>query len=193
MNILPEAELLIRHFEKSKLKAYRDRSGRWTIGFGWQGWTGEPVPTEGMTITQKQADELFDRALAEFRVNLDIILKVEGVELEDDWQYGGLLSLVYNKGPTIFRASEILVHLKRKEVEYHMADAGYAFTHRTMLVHPDTGQGIPRLDWSPDETLGLDEYGKPRERWFLGLAKRRRCEAAFFDGMIGWTNTRGSG
>lgn len=180
MNVRPEVERFIRKFETCQLTAYPDRSGRWTIGYGWQGWHGDPVPYEGMVITQEVADQLFASALAGFSGEMTAYLKAKGVQLDNDWQYSALVSLAYNKGMTTFSKSEVVVHLMNASEKWHMADAMWAFTHRTMETHPVTGEPIPRLDWM------TDEHGN-EVKWLLGLARRRVNEAAIFDGILEYT------
>ena len=57
---------LIKEFEGCQLKAYKCPAGVWTIGWG----TTEPINGvaihEGMTITQKQADELLLKNLKSY-------------------------------------------------------------------------------------------------------------------------------
>lgn len=51
---------MIKQLEGLQLTAYRDQTGRWTIGYGH---TGADVHA-GLTITPAQAEELLDRDLA---------------------------------------------------------------------------------------------------------------------------------
>ncbi len=169
MNLRPEVERFIRKFETCQLKAYQDRSGRWTIGYGWQGWFGPPVPFEGMTITKPEADELFHRAILGFGGEMQAFLRAKKIEV-NDWQYSALMSLAYNKGMTTFARSEVVHHLMNVADPLHVKAAQVAFTYWG-------GGEFPKLDWMTDED------GK-EVKWLMGLHRRRQSEGAIFDGVL---------
>lgn len=61
---------LIQSFESLQLKAYvdtheKDGSPRWAIGWGHTRSAGPPVPFEGMTISENEANEIFARDMIE--------------------------------------------------------------------------------------------------------------------------------
>lgn len=91
---------LIKSFESCKLTAYKDIVGVMTIGWGH---TGSDV-TEGLTITQQQADDFFLSDMSEFEDELLAVLKVD---LSDN-QYSALLSFLYNLGITRLKRSTLL-------------------------------------------------------------------------------------
>ena len=79
---------LIKSFEGCSLVAYKCPANVWTIGYGHtQG------VTEGMSISQKQADELLEKDLAKYEKY------VEDTKLElNENQFSALVSFVYNCG-----------------------------------------------------------------------------------------------
>lgn len=95
---------LIKHFEGCRLEAYRCPAGVLTIGYGHtQG------VTEGMTITQEEADELLKRDLLSFEVN------VRGCVIPNlnDHQIDALTSFAYNVGMGNLRRSTLLRIINR--------------------------------------------------------------------------------
>lgn len=67
MNFNLDGEQLLRTFEGCNLTSYQDSGGIWTVGYGHTG----PDVTQGMTITQAQAEQLFqnDILLVSGKVN----------------------------------------------------------------------------------------------------------------------------
>jgi lysozyme len=93
-------EALIEQFEGCALIAYQDQGGIWTIGYGHTG----PDVTEGLAITQDQAEYLLGRDLqtAEGAIN-----RLVTVPLGDN-QFSALVSLVFNIGVGAFQSSTLL-------------------------------------------------------------------------------------
>ncbi len=91
---------LIHGFESLELKPYKDKGGRWTIGWGHVILPGEEYLMAG--ITAAKADELFakDAGDAIYKVN-----KAINVPLNQN-QFDALVSFFYNAG-----SSETLVKL----------------------------------------------------------------------------------
>jgi lysozyme len=82
---------LIKDAESLRLKAYRCPAGRWTIGYGDTG--SDVVP--GLVITKDEAEERFDRRLAEeFEPGVEQLLAVEVTGN----QFSALVSFAYNAG-----------------------------------------------------------------------------------------------
>jgi GH24 family phage-related lysozyme (muramidase) len=182
--VLPPVEHFIHKFETCQLEAYPDKSGRYSIGYGWQGWHGDPIPYKGMVITKPEADDLFRRAIEGFGGEMQKFLRAKKIELENDWQYSALISLAYNKGMTVFAQSEVVIRLMNRDDPLRFKEAQCAFTLRRIEKHPLTGEEVPRLDWSEDEKLGLDANGQPIQRFFPGLHRRRQDEGAIFDSLL---------
>lgn len=78
------AARLIRVFEGLRLKAYRDATGTWTVGYG-----HTLTAKEGMTITVEQAEELFAQDMA------PLLKQVEGLPLIEA---AALVSFGFNCG-----------------------------------------------------------------------------------------------
>ena len=98
---------LVRHFEGCKLTAYRDSGGVLSVGFGHTG----PDVTEGMTVTQAEADRLLEKDL---QAAARSVLQMASVPLTDA-QLGALASFVYNVGAGRFRTSTLRVLLNKSD------------------------------------------------------------------------------
>ena len=90
MKISSAGEALIKSFESCRLTAYRDGGGVLTIGWGHTG--DEVVP--GLTITQSQADALFDDDIARFERGVAALVTVPLTQ----GQFDALVSFSYNVG-----------------------------------------------------------------------------------------------
>lgn len=96
---------LVKEFEGLRLTAYRDAVGVWTIGYGTTAAAGVGiVPRSGLTITESQADEYLRIALDKFAAQIAPHIKVPVT----DNQFGAMVSLAYNIGPSAFIASTLL-------------------------------------------------------------------------------------
>ena len=56
---------LIKQFEGCRLKAYKCPAGVWTIGYG-----HTKGVTEGMTITEEEAEDLLKKDIVNFEINV---------------------------------------------------------------------------------------------------------------------------
>lgn len=86
----------IKKYEKCVLTAYRDANG-YSIGYGHH---GTDVYAD-MTITKKEADELFSKDIQKFKASVKRL--IEALPYEYEFSQGfidGLYSLVYNCGET---------------------------------------------------------------------------------------------
>jgi len=118
-NRLPPHELrlsdqgaaLLDEREGLRLKAYRDSRGVLTIGLGHTSSAGPPKVTEGMTITEAQAREIFRADNARFR---DECLRLVKVPLHP-YEFDALASFIYNVGSTAFAKSTALKRLNAKD------------------------------------------------------------------------------
>lgn len=114
MNTINEATInLIKGDEGCVLTAYPDPGTKgkpWTIGYGHTGLMSLPVVTEGMVITQEQAD-------AYLRGDLQVagaqVAKLVTVPLNDN-QFGALVSFYFNVGEGTFVKSSVLVYVNQK-------------------------------------------------------------------------------
>lgn len=95
---------LIKDFEGCYLTAYRCPAGVLTIGYGTtEAIDGKPI-TEGMTITQKQADELLVKNLKTYEKAVNDYVKVN---LNQN-QFDALVSFTYNVGCNALKTSTLL-------------------------------------------------------------------------------------
>lgn len=90
---------LIKHFEGCELTAYKCPAGVWTIGYG-----HIKGVSEGMTITQEQAEQMLLDELVEYE---NYINELVLVDLSQN-QFDALVSWVYNLGPSNLRSSTLL-------------------------------------------------------------------------------------
>lgn len=96
----PQGKALIQSFESCRLTSYQDDGGVWTIGWGHTG----PEVKESQTITQQQADDLFDHDIAIACQDVEDLVKVE---LTDN-EFAALVSFDYNLGRGNLSSSTLL-------------------------------------------------------------------------------------
>lgn len=94
---------LIELREGSRLKAYKDSVGIWTIGVGHTSAAGLPVVSPGLTISQAECDEILSRDLVKFEKAVDDAIKVPMAEHEND----AFVSLAFNIGAPAFTKSTV--------------------------------------------------------------------------------------
>lgn len=98
---------LIKEFEGLRLKAYPDPAHGWsvpTIGYGHTSAAGAPVVTEGMRITEAEADAILRRDLGQYE---DAVRRAVNVPLNEN-QFSALVSFTFNLGPGNLRKSTLL-------------------------------------------------------------------------------------
>jgi lysozyme len=95
---------LIKSYEGCKLTAYKCPAGVWTIGYGHTR-TARP----GMTITQAEANRLFEEDVSKFEASVRNLVKVT----LNQGQYDALVSLCYNIGAEALRRSSLLRFLNQ--------------------------------------------------------------------------------
>ena len=99
MNIGQKGIDLIKHFEGCELNAYKCPAGVWTIGYG-----HIKGVSEGMSITQEQAEQMLLDELKEYE---NYINELVVVDLSQN-QFDALVSWVYNLGPANLKSSTLL-------------------------------------------------------------------------------------
>tara|TARA_R100000234_G_C4943136_1_gene153823 strand:+ start:364 stop:792 length:429 start_codon:yes stop_codon:yes gene_type:complete len=99
MNIGQKGIDLIKHFEGCELNAYKCPAGVWTIGYG-----HIKGVSEGMSITQEQAEQMLLDELKEYE---NYINELVVVDLSQN-QFDALVSWVYNLGPANLQSSTLL-------------------------------------------------------------------------------------
>jgi lysozyme len=102
---------LIAEREGRELEAYLDSRGILTIGLGHTSAAGPPKVRQGMTITEKQAEEIFRRDAQRFRHECADSVKAPLHQYEFD----ALASFLFNVGSTNFRGSTALKRLNKGE------------------------------------------------------------------------------
>lgn len=98
MNISQRGINLIKKYEGLKLKAYKCPAGILTIGYG----TTKGV-TPGMTVTEKQAEELLKKDVRYFELWVE---KLIDVKLNQN-QFDALVSFTYNLGEGSLKNSKL--------------------------------------------------------------------------------------
>ena len=91
MKISNEGLSIIKHFEGMRLIAYRDAVNVLTIGYGHTG----PDVTEGMKITEEQAEDLLRKDVERFEVGTEGL--TAPVTLTQN-EFDALVSFSYNVG-----------------------------------------------------------------------------------------------
>jgi lysozyme len=99
MNIGNKGLELIKHFEGCELQAYKCPAGVWTIGYG-----HIKGVSEGMTITQQEAENMLRDEMAEYEGYVNNLVTVE---LNQN-QFDAMVSWVYNLGGGNLGASTLL-------------------------------------------------------------------------------------
>lgn len=104
---------LIKEYEGCYLTAYKCPAGVWTIGYG----TTEPINgkpiSQGMTITQQQADDLLKTNLKTYEKAINDYTKVS---LNQN-QFDALVSFTYNVGCNAYRNSTLLKLLNKGDFD----------------------------------------------------------------------------
>lgn len=133
MNVSQAGIDLIKSFEGCRLKAYPDPGSAdghpWTIGWG----TTRGV-SEGMEITQEQADELLAEDVGAVAKQVNGLVKVA----VNQNQFDALTSFAYNVGATAL-ASSTLLRLLNKGAGEAAAD------EFPKWVHGGNGETLPGL------------------------------------------------
>ena len=95
---------MLKQFEGCKLKAYRCPAGILTIGYGHTSAAGAPAVTDGMTITQKQADDILSRDLVKYETAVQNMLQQPLTQHQIDV----LVDFAYNAGVGALEKSTLL-------------------------------------------------------------------------------------
>ena len=111
----------IKNHEKLKLKAYRLKDNKITIGFGHAENIGESKFKIGDQITKEQADQLFEQDLQFAYDGVRRIFKEwnkKGINIKlTQNQFDVLVSLAFNMGIDNLRTSDFIQALKRKDIK----------------------------------------------------------------------------
>lgn len=104
---------LISSFEDTRLKAYDDGVGVWTIGIGTTVYPNGVKVEKGDTCTLEQAKTYFKQDLSKFEKTVNDYVKVP---LSQN-QFDALVSLTYNIGSSAFRSSTLLKKLNKSDYQ----------------------------------------------------------------------------
>lgn len=107
LHVGASGKALVWASEGCKLKAYRDSAGIWTIGRGHTSAAGAPAVKPGMTITQAEADEIFQRDILKYENDV----KRDVTVVLNQNQFDALLSFDYNCGEGAQKRVVLLAHL----------------------------------------------------------------------------------
>lgn len=97
--------------EGTRLKAYRDSVGVWTIGVGHTSAAGSPTVTPSLKITADECDAIFARDLVKYEATVNSAVKVPLAQNEFD----ALVSLCFNIGQGGFAKSTVVKRLNAKD------------------------------------------------------------------------------
>lgn len=104
---------LISSFEDTRLKAYDDGVGVWTIGIGTIVYPNGNKVKQGDTCTLDQAKAYFKHDLAKFEKAVNDSVKVPLTQN----QFDALVSLTYNIGSGAFKSSTLLKKLNKSDYQ----------------------------------------------------------------------------
>lgn len=105
---------LIKQFEGVELKAYRDAVGVWTIGYGHTSAAGGLQVKAGLTITQRQADEMLANDLGQYERG---VMDAIAPRMPNQNQFDAMVSLAYNIGVGAFKKSSVARHFKAGSIK----------------------------------------------------------------------------
>jgi len=97
-------DALLKKFEGCKLKAYRCPANVCTIGYGHTSAAGAPAVTDGMTITQKDADDILRRDLVKYEPAVYGMVQQPLTQ----HQFDTLVDFAYNAGVGALKSSTLL-------------------------------------------------------------------------------------
>jgi lysozyme len=100
---------LIQSFESCKLESYQDIKGIWTIGWGHTG----PEVKLGQTITQEEADDLFQKDLDHFNQSVSFLITTN----INENQFSALVSFEYNLGDGSLEKSHLLIYVNNSQFD----------------------------------------------------------------------------
>jgi lysozyme len=97
-------DALLKKFEGCKLKAYRCPANVCTIGYGHTSAAGAPEVHDGMTITQKDADDILRRDLVKYETAVFGMVQ----QPLSQHQFDVLVDFAYNAGVGALKSSTLL-------------------------------------------------------------------------------------
>lgn len=104
---------LTKQFEGCKLTAYRCPAGILTIGYGHTSAAGAPEVTDGMTISQEDANRILAADMVKFENDVKALVKVELTQ----HQFDVLVDFCYNAGKGNLASSTLLKCVNAKQFD----------------------------------------------------------------------------
>lgn len=98
MDLSPLGRAALAAREGCRLRAYRDSVGTWTIGYGHTSTAGPPSVTEGLRLTQAEADALF---AADLKPYVAVVRAALAKPVPQPF-FDACCSLCFNIGPANF-------------------------------------------------------------------------------------------
>lgn len=155
--------------EGSRLKAYQDQGGVWTIGVGHTSAAGAPKVVKGMTITKAEEEEILSRDIAKFEGYVNKLVKVP---LNQN-QFDALVELTYNIGSGALSGSTLLRKLNAGN--YSGAAEQFLVWNK---VSGKTNQGLvnrrareKKKFETPVTVFGVDPVVVVEDSWFTKFLK----------------------
>jgi lysozyme len=162
-------DALLKKFEGCKLRAYRCPANVCTIGYGHTSAAGAPAVTDGMTITQKQADEMLRRDLVKYETAVFNMVKQPLTQ----HQFDVLVDFAYNAGVGNLQSSTLLKKVNAAQfdavpaelmkwtkgggkvlpglVKRRQAESAWWMAHEISPITPLAGPSAPTEDPTEDE------------------------------------------
>lgn len=105
---------LIKRWEGFRPDAYKCPAGVWTIGYGTTASAGAGItPRAGMVIDEAQAEVYLRRTVDKFAATIRPMITAPVT----DNQFGAMVSLAYNIGPSAFGRSSVLGRFNRGDIQ----------------------------------------------------------------------------
>lgn len=153
MKISQKGLELIKSFEGLRLKAYKDGTNIYTIGFGTTKIDGKSV-SPGLQISRERAEELLLTDIEVFVRFLNAWLKTHPATHINQNQFDSLVSYIYNRGPGNFIKSNIALFLSNNDTE----KAASAFMdEKSVPNNPNIKNGIRNRRLKEQELFTLTD------------------------------------
>lgn len=145
---------LIKGFEGLRLRAYQDKAGVWTIGYGSTRYNdGRKVQPGDYLLNEACANDLLLLTLKEYENAVNSLVKVP----INQNQYNALLSFTYNEGTGALEHSHLLVKLNAKDY----SGAATEFLKWDLITNPTTHAKEVLDDLLKRRTLERNLFLKP--------------------------------
>ena len=128
--------------EAFRAQSYPDAGGKYSIGYGFTTWKGQPV-TPGMTITRAEADEELQRQVADTYAPIVDSVLTAPVTQE---QYDALISLAWNHPLTAIAVAKKLNRGERVTLKDFTVSATVKGKPNQGLVNRRTQEFTPFQD-----------------------------------------------